>query len=232
MVAHNLPMPISLPFFGVLFGMVLGMTFAVAMVSGSVWVVQLTLARGFRSGIAASAGMALAQFPTAFAASWLVLSFWRIYYDWDWALRLAAVLTLVFMAFCAFKSRPLNGLHFRGPLAEKGNVFMPSLGMAVTMPLRLPGYIALFIAVSMQVLLLRFEEARNFAGFGAFAVTLGVVLGAMVWYIYFAILAHIFGKRVPEPISLRSLNKLRILAGIIYMTLAGIALAPLTLALK
>ena len=126
----------------------------------------------------------------------------------------------------------MNILHYRGPLSEKGNVFKPSLGMAITMPLRLPGYIALFLAVSMQVVLLRYEEARAYSGLGAFSVTLGVVMGAMLWYIYFAILARIFGKRVPEPISLRSLNKLRVLSGLIYLTLAGISLAPLTLALR
>lgn len=211
-----------------IFGVVLGMTFAVAMVSGSVWVVQLTLARGLRAGLSAAAGLALAQFPTAFGASWLVLSLWRIYYEWDWALRIVSAITLIYLAYGVKQGSRLKNLAYSGPLAVKGDVFLPSLGLAVTMPLRLPGYMALFIAVSLQVVLIRFEEARSFAGLGALLLTTGVVLGALSWYIYFAVLAKVFGKRVPEPVSLRSLNKLRTMAVIIYVVLALIALAPLT----
>jgi hypothetical protein len=65
-------------------------------------------------------------------------------------------------------------------------------------------------------------------GLGAAAIfSMGAFFGQMLWYAGFILLTVLFGKQVPEPVTLRSLNKLRKLAVTVQLGLAAIILAPL-----
>lgn len=210
-----------------IFGAILGLTFSVAMVSAAVWTVQITVSRGALKGMVVALALALAQLPLAWAGGWLVLSLHEFQEHFDWVLRGLAATTLFYMAAGAFQASRLRELHYAGPLAGTGELFRRTLVMALTMPLRLPGFIALFLAVNLHYTVLLYPEARPWIPVNALLLALGVALGAVAWLGYFTLLAALFAKRVPEPVSLKSLNKLRMVAGLIYTVLGLIALAPM-----
>ncbi len=200
--------------------MIVGVVLSVTIVSASVWCVQITIKRGFYDGFAAGFAISLAQgFWSLVAAELIIfLARWSLYYDW--LFRLAAAAILFQMGASVLRADRVKSIHYSGSLSGMMPVFRATLARALTMPGRLTGYSALLISVSMQHL--RRQEAIDglFLGFGA-------LLGSFGWWLYLVLLAALFGHRVSEPITLRSMNKLYRLAGLIFFALVFLCLAPL-----
>jgi len=55
----------------------------------------------------------------------------------------------------------------------------------------------------------------------------GVFLAGLVWFLFFVCLTRLFFHRVPQAITLRSLNKLRLLSFAIFLGYAIIGITPL-----
>ena len=191
------------PFF-FFFGGVLGLILSVTMVPGAVWCVQMTLHRGWVCGVTAGAGIALAQMIWATVAALMVFSLAGFSNAFDWVFRVVAASILLYMCATVYGAPPIQTLRYEGPVRGAMGVFRKTFGIALTMPMRLPGYVAIIIAVSLH---LRRHDLGNAALLG-----MGAGLGSMAWWLYFSALAALFGHRVPEPITLRSMNKLRILS--------------------
>jgi membrane protein DedA with SNARE-associated domain len=85
--------------------------------------------------------------------------------------------------------------------------------------MRLPGFLALFTAVNLP---LRVYGVPN-----ALLLSLGTGVGYFLWGAFFTTVAW-YGRDVPEPICVRSLNKLRRLAVAVLLLLAVIGFAPFT----
>jgi hypothetical protein len=58
-------------------------------------------------------------------------------------------------------------------------------------------------------------------------LALGVGAGSFLWWLIFIGLAALFGRKVPEEICLKSLNKLKTLAVVVLFGLVLIGVAPL-----
>ena len=65
-------MPMSLSELAILGGIWISLIYSATVMPATVWVIQLTVSRGWLSGIAASAGLALGQLPWVLAASLLL----------------------------------------------------------------------------------------------------------------------------------------------------------------
>lgn len=200
-------------------GFVLGFVFSVTMVSGAVWCVQITVHRGWVCGTAAGIGIALAQFIWSLLAA--IIVWWLAKYseNFDWLYRITAALILGYMGMTVFQSPRFDTIHYDGPLKGFYNVLKATFNLALAMPMRLAGYTSLLIAVSLHLRVRPMEFT--------FLLSLGVGLGSFVWWSYFTLLATLFGKRVPEKISVHSMNKLRFLGGTIFLVLVIICIAPL-----
>lgn len=205
------------PFFFVA-GAVLGLVFSVTLVSGTVWTVQMALRRGLSGGLAAGFGIALAQGLLGGVAAGVIfyLQQWHEYLDWP--LRIASSGLFLWLARDVMQAGRIARLHFEGPVGSAWGVLMDSFEVALRMPMRLPGFMALLVAVSLHL------RPQSLSTAVVFAV--GVCGGSMVWWLYFALLAKFFGHRVPEDISLRSLNKLRMLSLAVFLGLIVICLLP------
>ena len=138
---------------------------------------------------------------------------------YDWIFRLFSAGVLAYLCTTVFGAARIRDLSYAGPLRSGVEIMRHTFMAALTMPMRLPGYIALIIAMNLH---LRQHDL-------AYSVVLGtgIGIGSFAWWGYFALLAAVFGDRVPEPISVRSMNKLRVLAGSVLAALCFIGLAPL-----
>ena len=93
-----------------------------------------------------------------------------------------------------------------------------SFWRSLVMPWRFPLWAVLIVSIGVHLRGPGWELVPLF--------TLGAVLGQMGWFAHFVLVAGLFGRRVPEEISLRSLNKLRLLATVVLGGLVLIILAP------
>lgn len=181
----------------------------------------MTMSRGMMSGVSASAGLAAAQGVWALLAIFAVFSVQPYYDQADVAIRIFALVTLVYMGWQVARSSRIKSIRYNGDLQGLRRIMFQTFQVALTMPLRLPAYIAFFVSISLHV---RAQHPLN----GVFLAT-GIGLGSLMWWLYFVVLAAIFGKRVPEWISVKSMNKLRMLAAIVFFSLGVLSIAPLAI---
>lgn len=200
-------------------GIWLSLLYSAAVMPASVWVIQVTVSRGWTAGAASGLGVSLAQLPWVLVASILLFQapgFWRMV---DVPLRLVAVLFLAWMTYRCMKAPPVQGLRVRTE-ASRVQLFSIGLWRSFTMPWRLPLWAAFIISVGVHLRGVGLEAALLFS--------LGAVAGQLLWHGHFIVVAGLFGNRVPEDICLRSLNKLAFLSVTVHAGLAFIILAGLS----
>ncbi len=208
------------PLFYLLIGVILGVIYSATMIAGVVWCVQITIRRGLRAGAGAGLGISAAQTVWAALAAGTVCRLFSRYADrLDWFYRLAAAGMLLYLASGVLRARKIRTLHYGGPLRGFAPVGKTSFGIALAMPMRFAGYLALFVAVNFH---LRQHPLTGLLWFSA-----GIGLGSFLWWFNFSLLAWLFGNQVPEDVSLHSLNKLRVLAAVVLGALFLICLAPM-----
>ena len=204
-------------------GIVLGVVFSVATFPGAIWSVQMTMKRGWMTGMAAGLGIASAQVIWAAVASGLLFMTARYSFELDWLYRICAAAVLFYMSITAVGANRVVSLEYTGPLKGILRVYWHSFSLAVSMPMRFFGYLSYFIAVSLHL----FPHFRKYGVIDTLLLGFGVGIGSMLWWAYLATLTALFRERVPEPVSIRSLNKLRRLAGLIYLLLMLMCIVPL-----
>ncbi len=201
------------------FGIILGLVFSTTIVSGAVWCVQITLRRGFLTGLSAGTGIAVAQSLWSSLAAVMVFWLYPFSDSMDWMFRFFAAGVLVYMSTTVFGAEKIKSLRYEGDLKGIGKIFRSTFGIALAMPMRLPGFLALLISMNFHV--------RQIDYGNAVLIGVGVGLGSFAWWAYYVVLAALFGKRVPEPITVKSMNKLKVLAGSVLLALMFICLAPM-----
>jgi len=205
--------------FFLIFGILLGIVYAATMVASVVWCVKITLARGIKAGLAACLGISVAQvFWSGAAASAIFWLAWQSL-NLDSLMRVLAGCTFIYMGKSVYQASRLTRLRYEGELTEFYTVLKSTFNVALTMRLRLPGYLALIVSVSLHL--------RQYPVINAALLAVGVGMGTMLWLLFFTVLAGLFGKRVPEPITLHSMNKLRTLAVAVFAGLFLIVTAPM-----
>jgi len=199
-------------------GLWLSLLYAATVPPASIWTIQVTLGRGARAGLLAAVAIALGQLPWCLLATALLFTNTEAWQALDLWLRGVAACFLLWMVYRHLRAPELARLS--GETGEPpGPLFRPTLVRSLLMPWRLPVLMALLVSVSIH---------WRGPGLGAAAIfSMGAFFGQMLWYAGFILLTVLFGKRVPEPVTVRSLNKLRKLAVTVQLGLAAIILAPL-----
>ena len=204
----------------ILGGVWLSLLYSAAVMPATIWVIQLTVSRRWPSGLAGGLGLALGQLPWCLAASLLLLQFPVFWQAADHWIRAAAVLFLVWMAVRSARARPVAAIRLTVEGSNWG-IFQASLWRSLVMPWRLALWAALIISIGVHL--------RGPGWMAACLFSVGCVLGQLAWHLHFIIVAALFGKRVPEDISLHSMNKLRLLATLVLGGLVLIIIAPIAL---
>jgi threonine/homoserine/homoserine lactone efflux protein len=200
-------------------GIVLGFVYAVIMVSGTVWTSQVTLKLGLWGGLRVVAAIISAQILLSFLALLAIFGLLMLPFSTETPLRLISTAAFFYMAYKMLRAPQVKSLELPDALLKKAHLFRATLVLSLTMPMRLGGYLAFGVASGM----LSHELSIFVLPWGA--VSVGV--GATVWFVYIAVLAAVFAHKVPENVTLRSINKLNQLAAIVYLMVGAITLIPL-----
>lgn len=196
-------------------GLVLGLIFSATTAAVPVWLAQVTIARGWFMGVRTAFSIAATNAFWAMIAAALLFLMGQAYANVSAGFRGGAVAVLLYMALMAVQSPRLQTLDPGIELPDDVVAF--TLRRSFWMPMRLPGFFALIIAVNLP---LRIAGTGN-----ALLLAIGIGAGSLLWGAFFATVAW-FGRSVDDAICVRSLNKLRTLSAGVLVLLAGIAFVP------
>lgn len=199
-------------------GVWMGLIYSAAVPPATYWIVQVAQARGYRTGRTAALAIALGQLPWCLVAALLLFQFPALWQSMDPVLRTGAAGFVLWTGWRSLRAPALKTLACEIPQIQR-ELFRRSFQRSLLMPWRLPLWAALIISVSIHW--------RGPGIIPALGFTLGACVGQLLWMLLFLVLTALFGHRVPEAVTIRSLNKLRLLALTVYLGLALIILAPL-----
>lgn len=200
-------------------GIVLGFIYAVTMVSGTVWASQVTLKGGAAAGFRVISAIVLAQIILCGLSLLALYGLLQLPFSLETPLRVIAAVTFLYMAYKMFRAPAATNLNLPEPMMRTVRLFSATFILSLTMPMRLGGYLAFGVASGMM--------SHGLTALTVPWVALVVGLGASVWFIYIVMLSSVFASKVPERVTLKNINKLNQLAGIVYLLVRGITLVPL-----
>ena len=194
-------------------GLTAGFIVSLTLFPGTVWLARLGLGATRGQLVAVGLAFGLSQFLwITFAAPGLLLMMRHLGFLQLW-MHLFAAFVLLYVAFKLFTSKRLERLAPPGQLPSAGVLFRENLARALAMPMRLP--LAMAVLLSTGLYVTRPPEWALVP-----QVFVGAFLGVLWWWGQFTTLAIIFAKRVPKPVTLRSLNKIPQLGWVVYFILA------------
>jgi len=200
-------------------GAALGFIVALSSIPALIWCVQITLRHGFIKGFSALSAFSSAQILWSGLAYATLLTVYSYANKGEVTLRLLAAVIFVYLALRIYGARKANSLKCPESVGGLIRIFVDTLFVSLLLPIRYITYLALAIVANIQILPLELYTVFLLACVTAF--------GAVIWLGYIVAIAALFGHRVPEMISLKSINKLKFLSVITYLALAVISLFPL-----
>jgi hypothetical protein len=133
------------------------------------------------------------------------------------AMHAFAAFVLAYMGVKFVRTRKADNLRHDLPLPPAPTLFRNALNRSLAMPLRLPAAMAILLATGVYL--------NNKAIWAVVPMVLvGAAIGVSWWWGQFTFLAVFFAKRVPERITLKSLNKIRPFSAFLCFGLAVIVL--------
>ncbi len=197
-------------------GITSGFILSLTLFPGAVWLVKVARAGGPLPALAVAGAFFLSQVVwLTLAATGLMLMYVQLFFMRG-GIHLFAAFVLAYAGIKFLRCPRATGLDAEEDLPPAGELFSNAFRRSLGMPMRLPLAVALLIATGSYV-----NHVATPAT--ALAVAAGGVIGTAIWWGELLFLAVVFGKRVPAPISLKSLNKIRPFSGILFLALAGIA---------
>ncbi len=131
-------------------------------------------------------------------------------------MHLFAAFVLGYMALKFFRSRRAQSLDDVETLSPPLVLFRNAFNQSLAMPMRLPAAMAILLATGVYT---------NHPP--VWQVLPGVLLGALIgtswWWGQFTFLSLVFARRVPQQITLKSLNRIRPFCALLCLLLAGVA---------
>ena len=203
-------------FAGMLEGITTGFIFSLTLFPASVWLVKVARGGGFWAAVATGLAFFFSQVIwLLFAVPGMMMMYKQLSFIRG-GIHLFAAFVLVYMGVKLFRSRRETDLDLQSPLPPHRTLFANAFRRSLGMPMRLPLAVALVVATGAFINHSTDAEA-------AFRISLGAVIGAALWWGELLFLAIAFGRRVPAPITLKSLNKIRPFSGLLFFCLAGIS---------
>jgi threonine/homoserine/homoserine lactone efflux protein len=197
-------------------GITSGFILSLTLFPGAVWLVKVARCGGAAAALATGAAFFLSQ------SLWLVLAapgLMMMYAQLSFmrgGIHLFAAFVLAYAGIKLFRCPRAAGLDPEEQLPAARELFLNAFRRSMGMPMRLPLAVALLVATGAFV-----NHPPEMGSVPAIAA--GSVVGAALWWGELLFLAVLFGRRVPVPISLKSLNKIRPFSGVLFLCLAGIA---------
>lgn len=198
-------------------GITAGFILSLSLFPGTVWLARVGCHGGYAQVLAVGLAFWLSQLLwLVFAIPGLMmmcrqLSFLTV------GMHVFAAFVLGYMGYKFFRARRVEHLDVPGELPGARELFRLALVQSLAMPMRLPAVMAILLATGVYI-----NHAPNWGTQPM--ILLGALIGTTWWWVQFTSLALFFAKRVPEPITVRSLNRIRPFCGCLFSGLAVVVL--------
>jgi threonine/homoserine/homoserine lactone efflux protein len=198
-------------------GIAAGFILSLTLFPGSVWLVKVGVTGRASQVIAVGLGFWLSQLIWLGVAVPGLMMMCRSLSFMSEAMYLFASFVLGYMGVKFLRTRKADNLANAGPLPAASTLFRNALNRSLAMPLRLPAAMTILLATGVYI-----NPPPTWSEVPL--VLLGALIGLSWWWGQMIFLAVFFAKRVPESITLKSLNKMRPLCAVLCFALAGIVL--------
>ena len=196
-------------------GITAGFIFSLILFPGTVWLAKVGVSG--RSGQIMAVGLAFwlsSLFWLLIAAPGLMmmvanLSFIRF------GMHLFAAMVLVYIGIKFFRTRKVARIDDAVNLPPARDLFRNALVQSIAMPMRLPAAMSVLLATGVYINHLPVASSLP-------RILLGIVIGLSWWWGQFTFLALFFAKRVPQGVTIKSLNKIRPFCAVLCFCLAVI----------
>lgn len=198
-------------------GITAGFIISVALLPGTVWLVNVSLSGTRRQTFATGLGFILSQFFWLLVAIPGLMMMCRYLAFLRAGMHFFAAFVLVYMAIRFARSRRVESLKKAEELPSVSILFRNAFNRAFAMPMRLPMIVAVLLTTGVYI---------NHPPVWKTVpdIMLGGLIGLMWWWGQIALLATLFVRRVPESITLRSLNRIRPFCTTLFCFLGLIAI--------
>ena len=198
-------------------GITAGFILSLTLFPGTVWLARVGVSGRVSQVIAVGFGFWLAQLIWLFVAIPGLMMMSRHLSFVSAGMHMFASFVLAYMGYRFIRTRKADTLRIVDALPAPATLFRNAFNRSLAMPLRLPAAMAILLATGVYI--------NNPAIWQVVPlVLLGALIGVSWWWGQFTILAVFFAKRVPERITLKSLNKIRPFCAVLCLCLAGIVL--------
>lgn len=202
-------------------GITAGFVLSLALFPGTVWLAKVGMVGAAGKVFIVALGFALSQFFWLLVATPGLLMMTRHLAPLRPGIYLFASFVLFYMAFKTIRSSRVEVLDDAGELPSPRTLFRNAFNRALAMPMRLPTAMAILLATGVF--------ANNPSEWEVMpSIVFGNLIGVAWWWGQIFLLTALFVRRVPEHVTVKSLNKIRpfcasllCLLGIISLALAG-----------
>lgn len=198
-------------------GITAGFILSLTLFPGTVWLAKVGMYGSRQQVLAVGAGFALSQWLwLVFAVPGLMMMSKHLAFMRE-GIHGFAAFVLFYMAWKFFRTARVERLTLDQPLSRARSLFRQAFVRALAMPMRLPLAVGVLLSTGVFI-----NHRPDWAIVPT--ILLGVTIGVAWWWIQFSILSAFFAKRVPERITLKSLNKIRPFCLVLYAFLGMICL--------
>lgn len=203
-------------------GITAGFILSLTLFPGTVWLVKVGVSGRATQVLAVGLGFACSQLIWLLVAAPGLMLMCRHLSMIALGMHLFAAFVLAYMSFKFFRTRRVERIDHTDPLESAPRLFRRALTRALAMPMRLPAAMAILLATGVfHKYVPEWEALPN--------IIFGVFIGILWWWGQFTFLSLAFAKRVPQAITIKSLNKIRPFSAVIC---SGLVLMVLFVGLK
>jgi threonine/homoserine/homoserine lactone efflux protein len=197
-------------------GMTAGFILALTLFPGTVWLAKVGVVGNKRQVVAVGAGFWASQlFWLVVAVPGLMMMSAHLHFI-QAGMHLFAALVLGYMGAKFLRTKRVTTLNDVEELASSARLLRTAFNQSLSMPMRLPAAMAVLLATGVYI-----NHKPSWAVVPSILV--GALIGTTWWWGQFTILSMFFAKRVPRPITIKSLNKIRPFCAALCFFLALIA---------
>lgn len=198
-------------------GITAGFILSLSLFPGTVWLARVGYAGQARQVLAVGGGFWLSQLLWLFFAVPGLMMMCRHLSLISPVMYVFGAFVLLYMSFKFFRARRVEQLDPNVALPEASILFRRALVQSLAMPMRLPAAMVILLATGVFI-----NHPPDWSALPR--IVIGVLIGVTWWWGQFSALALFFMKRVPERITLKSLNKIRPFCGLLFIGLAAVSL--------
>ena len=198
-------------------GITAGFILSLTLFPGTVWLVKVGLSGRASQTIAVGAGFWSSQLIWLVIAVPGLMMMCRQLFFLREVMHVFAAFVMLYMGIKFIRARRASGLDDVRELTGSFTLFRNAFNRSLAMPMRLPAAMAILLSTGVYI-----NNPPSWAVVPY--VMLGAFIGVSWWWGQFTVLSLLFAKRVPQHITLRSLNKIRPFCAVLCLGLAGMVL--------